>query len=115
MPAVILHTSATCTVEIKQEIAKTLSEICATTLGKPEEYMLSMVYDDPVILFGGRSDKSALIEVRSIGGLSSEINQTLSAAICELLSEKLDIDPAHVYLNFIDVERSNWGWNKETF
>lgn len=115
MPAIILHLSVKCSDEEKRFLAKALSEICAEKLGKPESHVLSMVYDDPTILFGGELAKSAFVEVTSIGGLNEEVNTALSKAVCDLLSEKVDIDPARVYLNFTDIARSNWGWNEKTF
>ena len=115
MPTIILNTSAQCSDNDKTEIAKALSDICVNVLSKPEDYVQSMVNDDSTILFGGSSAKAAFVEVRSIGGINPENNAAISKAICDLLSDKLDIDPARVYINFFDMMKSDWGWNGATF
>ena len=53
--------------------------------------------------------------LRSIGGLNDDLNRKLSQQVCKLLSDSLGISPDRVYLNFTDVEASNWGWNGSTF
>ncbi len=115
MPTVILNTSVQCSDTDKTEIAKALSEICVNVFSKPEDYVQSMVNTGNTILFGGSSEKAAFVEVKSIGGINAENNTKISKAVCELLSDKLDIDPARVYLNFFDLQKSDWGWNGATF
>ena len=53
--------------------------------------------------------------IRSIGGLSGDVNRKLSQQVCNLLNESLGIPPNRVYLNFTDVGASHWGWNGSTF
>jgi phenylpyruvate tautomerase len=55
------------------------------------------------------------VDLRSIGGLSDEVNRKLSQQVCKLLKDSLGISPDRVYLNFTDVEAPNWGWNGSTF
>ena len=55
------------------------------------------------------------MDIRSIGGLSGEVNRKLSQKICRLLNDALAIPPGRVYLNFTDVKAANWGWKGETF
>lgn len=115
MPTIILNTSVQCSDNDKAEIAKALSEICVNVLSKPEAYVQSIVNTGSTILFGGTSEKTAFVEVRSIGSINEKNNAAISKAVCDLLSDKLDIDPARVYINFFDIARSDWGWNEKTF
>ena len=39
----------------------------------------------------------------------------LSQKVCKLLNDSLGVPEDRVYLNFTDVEASNWGWNGSTF
>ena len=55
------------------------------------------------------------MDIRSIGGLTDEVNRKLSQQVCKLLNDSLGIPPDRVYLNFTDVEAGNWGWNGSTF
>ncbi len=99
MPTIILHASVQCSDSEKAEIAKLLSDICVNVLSKPEDYVQSIFNTESTILIGGTSEKAAVFEVRSIGGINLENNTAISTAVCDLLSEKLDIDPARVYLH----------------
>jgi len=53
--------------------------------------------------------------IRSIGGLSGDVNRKLSQQVCKLLNDSLGIPPDRVYLNFTDVGAGHWGWNGSTF
>ncbi len=55
------------------------------------------------------------MDVRSIGGLSGDVNRQLSQKIGSLLKDSLGVPPDRVYLNFTDVPAGNWGWNGDTF
>jgi phenylpyruvate tautomerase PptA (4-oxalocrotonate tautomerase family) len=115
MPLIKLQTSVECPKEKKEEISLELSRICAEGIGKPEAYVASVVEDDAVIAFGGAISPAAYVEVKSIGGLNSEVNNRLSAMICESLEKLLDIPGDHTYINFTDVSAQNWGCNSSTF
>jgi phenylpyruvate tautomerase PptA (4-oxalocrotonate tautomerase family) len=55
------------------------------------------------------------VDVRSIGGLSGDVNRQLSQKVCRLLNESLRVPQDRIYLNFTDVEAGNWGWKGNTF
>ncbi len=67
------------------------------------------------ILMSGKPGDAAFVDVRSIGGLSGDVNRELSQKVCGLLSESLGVPQNRIYLNFTDVEASNWGWNGKIF
>jgi phenylpyruvate tautomerase PptA (4-oxalocrotonate tautomerase family) len=63
----------------------------------------------------GKPGDAAFVDVRSIGGLGGDVPANLSRKICALLAESLAIAPNRIYLNFTEVEASNWGWKGDTF
>jgi phenylpyruvate tautomerase PptA (4-oxalocrotonate tautomerase family) len=67
------------------------------------------------IQMSGSPGDAAFVDVRSIGGLTVEVNHKLSQKICQLLHDSLGIPPDWIYLNFTDVQASHWGWNGNTF
>jgi phenylpyruvate tautomerase PptA (4-oxalocrotonate tautomerase family) len=67
------------------------------------------------ILMSGKPGDAALVDVRSIGGLSDDVNRQLSQKVCRLLNESLGVPQDRIYLNFTDVEAGNWGWKGDTF
>jgi phenylpyruvate tautomerase PptA (4-oxalocrotonate tautomerase family) len=64
---------------------------------------------------GGDGSPAVFAEVRSLGGLGPDVNAALSKALCDLFSGSLAVPPARVYINFADLQRSDWGWDGKTF
>jgi len=90
------------------------TQIVVNELNKPLDYIQVIVEGNQAIAFGGNQEPSAFVELRSLG-LPGDTPTALSAAICALLQEALNIAPARVFINFFDIEHSNWGWNSKTF
>ena len=59
------------------------------------------------ILMSGKAGDGAFVDIRSIGGLSGDVNRKLSQQVCKLLNDSLGIPPDRVYLNFTDVGAGN--------
>ena len=91
-----------------------LSKAVATGIGKPEQYVMVTVTPASIGM-SGKPGNAAFVDIRSIGGLSGEINRKLSKEICKLLNDSLGIASVRVYVNFADVDAANWGWNGNTF
>jgi phenylpyruvate tautomerase len=115
MPLVKTVVSVDVDENLKDEVVKELSRITATSIGKPEVYVASVLECGVAITFGGERKPGAFIEVKSIGGLNSSVNNTLAKEICECMQSKLGIEPSAVYINFTDVSASDWGYNGSTF
>ena len=114
MPLLKLETNVTVAGEKQNELLAALSKIVASALGKPEQYVM-VTHETSAIWMSGQPGDAAFVDLRSIGGLTGEVNQTLSAQICRALQQSLGISPERVYLNFTNVAATDWGWNGETF
>ena len=114
MPLLKLETAVSLSDEKRKALLETLSALVAKTLGKPEQYVMATV-STVAILMSGQPGNAAFVEVRSIGGISSESNQKLSREICRVLEASLEVPSSLVYLNFSNIAPANWGWNNETF
>jgi phenylpyruvate tautomerase len=115
MPLIKVQTSVSCSPETKEALAKELSVTTSGTIGKPEMYQAAVIEDDAVISFSGEISPAAIVEVRSIGGLNSTVNNELATKITACLQEQLGVDPARIYINFFDVPRTDWAWKGKTF
>lgn len=114
MPLLKLETTVDLPDDKRKALLASLSKIVAETIGKPEHYV--MVTVNPVaILMSGKPGNAAFADVRSIGGLSEDVNRQLSQKICRELNESLGIPQDRVYLNFTDVKAGSWGWRGNTF
>jgi phenylpyruvate tautomerase PptA (4-oxalocrotonate tautomerase family) len=114
MPLLKLETTVALTEDKRQALLASLSKILAETIGKPQQYIM-VTASQVAIQMSGRPGDAAFVDVRSIGGMTGEVNRNLSKKVCELLHEALGIPPNCIYLNFTDVQASHWGWNGNTF
>ncbi len=113
MPLVKINISKSLSLEDEQKIISHLGAIICEVTGKSTSHMMGCLNEANVTLDG--REPAALIEVRGIGGLTGTINKMISEKICEYLKEYYAIDPENVYINFIEVLASHWGWNGATF
>ena len=67
------------------------------------------------MLMAGKAGQAAFVDIRGIGGLSGGVNRQLSQKVCRLLKESLGVPEDRIYLNFMELEASNWGWQGKTF
>ena len=115
MPLIQLDTSCSLTdPDKKQTMAKALSRLAAEAIGKPEQYVMTCVHDNAALILGGTAGPCALVTVKSIGGLSKAVNQSLAAQVCPMLHKELAIPQNRIYLTFEDVAPTHWAWNGKT-
>lgn len=114
MPLLKIETTIVPTEEKRKALMASLSKLTTETIGKPEEYVMVTI-SPATILMSGKPGDAAFVEVRSIGGLSPEVTRTLAQKICALLADSLGVPKSRIYLNFAEIEASNWGWNGSTF
>jgi phenylpyruvate tautomerase PptA (4-oxalocrotonate tautomerase family) len=114
MPLLKLETTVSLSDEKQKTLLASLSKIVGETIGKPEQYVMVTI-NPTAILMSGKPGDAAFADLRSIGGLSAEVNRLLAQRLCKLLKDSLGVPPDRVYLNFTDVKAANWGWNGNTF
>jgi len=114
MPLLKLETTVTLPDDQREMLLSLLSKTVAKIIGKPEQYVMVSI-SPTAILMSGKPGEAAFLDIRSIGGLSGPVNEKLSHEICSILKEAIGVAPERVYINFTNVEASNWGWNSETF
>jgi len=114
MPFVSLKVSVSVDEKSQQDLLGKISKIIAEGVGKSEKYVMASVESCAMVMSSLPGD-AAFADVRSIGGLSREINRNLSQQICMLIYEMLGIPQDRIYINFFDIGRDSWGWNGTTF
>lgn len=116
MPLIRLDTSCDLSAQEKREtLAKKLSKLAAACIGKPEQYVMACVHDNVAMTMGGESTAIAMVSVKSIGGLSKQVNQKLAAETSQMLKTELGIVDDRRYLTFEELPATNWGWKADTF
>ena len=114
MPLVQCTTNASMTDDQRGVLAVALSKAVSEIIGKPEDYVMVTLQPGTVSM-AGEVEPAAMVDVRSIGGLSAELNRRLSERICGLIEDQAGVPANRTYLNFTDVPRSHWGWDRSTF
>jgi phenylpyruvate tautomerase PptA (4-oxalocrotonate tautomerase family) len=114
MPLLKIETTVVLTEDKRQALLASLSKIVAETIGKPQQYVMVAASQAAMQMSGAAGD-AAFVDVRSIGGLSGDVNRKLSQKVCKLLNDSLGVPANRIYLNFTDVPAGQWGWNGSTF
>src|SRR5215467_8080439 len=114
MPLLKLETTVALSEDKRKGLLTSLSKAVASTIGKPEQYVMVTISQASIVM-SGKSGDAAFVDIRSIGGLGGEVNRKLSQYVSKLLTDSLEISSDRVYLNFTDVEAGSWGWNGSTF
>ena len=112
MPVFTLDTNIT--ISEPGVILAELTQLCSTTLGKPESYVMVHINDQQHLMFAGSTDALAKCSLASLG-MSDENTGEYSAKICSYLESRLGIPPNRCYIEFKAPERSMFGWNNSTF
>lgn len=116
MPLVNVYTSAQPPAEEKANgLLRDLSLTSARLLGKPESYVMTCLVPRADMTFGGSSEPSCLVEIKSIGGLTPECTARLSEAVSLLLHDGLGVPLNRIYIVFADVPAHLWGFDGATF
>jgi len=112
MPFIKINTSSKSVVENDDLLQKDVSKMVSDLTKKPESYVMTMIQRDAKMTFGGSDEPCCFIKVKSIGSLNPS---SMSKSLCELIASKTNINANRIYIEFSDVEASNWGFNGSTF
>jgi len=114
MPYLKIQTNLPLSKKAERSVLQDASALVAKELGKPEEFVMVALQPDTPMVFAGTDDPVAFLELKSIG-LPAEKTKRLSRTLCDLINRHLGIRPERVYVKFIDVLHSMWGWKGDTF
>ena len=113
MPFINAKFSDTVTPEKEIEIKSALGEVI-TLLGKPERYLMVEIEDNRRLYFGGRNDQPiAYFDISLLHSAPRQSYEKLTARLCEIAKEYMDVDGSNVYVKFEETE--NWGYDSFMF
>lgn len=114
MPLLSIETNIELASELVPDLLQAVSSAVAAELGKSEAYVMVRFAHNPHMLLAGEDTALAYLQLKSIG-LPESSTGSLSAMLCELVSDHLGVAADRTYIEFQDVPRSMWGWNGATF
>lgn len=89
------------------------SQTVALASGKPESYVMIAVEQKAAMSMGASDAPTAFLDYRALG--LPQDRTAFSDALCNLISNELNIAGDRIYISMTDSERHNWGWNHSTF
>ena len=116
MPLVSVFTSAD--LPSDERVNRLLADLSSTTaksLHKPEAFVMTRLAPRSRMMFGGTLDPACLVEIKTIGGLSADVTEEMSATLSSCLHEALGVRTKRIYLVFADVPAHLWGFDGTTF
>ena len=109
MPLMIIKTSSETIDEKKDELLKKATKILVDA-GKPESHVMVLL-ENVHSSMGGKVEPVAFVEIRSMVGLTPEFNKKIAKNLCPLIEELLKINGHNIYLNFLTIPVTAWGWD----
>ena len=112
MPFIQINTSSKSVVDNDDLLQHDISKMVSQLTGKPEKYVMTLIQRDAKMTFSGSDEPCCFIKVKSIGSLTPS---SMSKSLCELIASNTNIKINRIYIEFIDVKATNWGFNGSTF
>jgi len=111
MPLIQINVS-TETIIKDDSLQKEISKKVAILTKKPESYVMTILQNNTEMTFAGSKEPCCFVKLKSIGSLEPT---TMTNALCNLIASKTNIKQNRIYIEFIDVKASHWGYNNSTF
>jgi phenylpyruvate tautomerase len=116
MPLIKVQTSVSAPAKPEVEaLLKTLSASLAQHTGKPEFYIMTAFEPDVAMTFGGTTDPTCYIEIKSVGAMKPAQTKAMSQDFCQQIDQALGVPIDRTYIEFADARGEMWGWNGSTF
>lgn len=98
----------------KKEVLKTELGKSISVMHKPESYLMVGICDGYDLYFAGKKlENGAYVGVKVFGSLNKSDCAKMTAAVCGILKEKLDIPSDSVYVTYEGID--NWGFDGGNF
>ncbi|MGG6268283.1 phenylpyruvate tautomerase MIF-related protein [Leptolyngbya sp. AN03gr2] len=96
-------------------LLKQLSAALAKHTRKPESYVMTAFEAAVPMTFGGMTDPTCYIEVKSVGSMTPDQTKSMSQDFCQQIEQALNVPIDRIYIEFADAKGYMWGWNGATF
>lgn len=114
MPFINSKISVPVSKEKREVIKGKLGQAITNIPGKSENWLMVGFEDNYDLYFqGNQNGPSAFIEVKVFGSFSEQAADNMTAALCDLYEEELQIPKNRIYVKYEEV--SKWGWNGNNF
>lgn len=110
MPFINSKISTPISIEQEQALKTRLGQAISIVPGKSENWLMLGFEPNYNLYFrGSNSEPLAMVEISVFGGEDATAFSALTAEICNIFHEIMNIAPDHVYVKYQTVKY--WGWN----
>lgn len=95
--------------KLKSDLGQAITKIP----GKTESWLMVAVEIDCKLWFKGSDDAAAMVKVDLLGQAERSAYEALTAEICNILKNELNVPPSRTYVEYQTTE--NWGFNGGNF
>ena len=114
MPFISTTTTESLNKNKKDEMAKRLGSAISLIPGKSEAHLMLGFYEETTMYFAGKTNTPmAFFEVKTLGTAHKDDLSALTAELCKIAKEVLNIESEFVYVKYEEIE--HWGWNGSNF
>jgi phenylpyruvate tautomerase len=106
MPVLVINTNLPEQQIDRSELAR-LTQTVARLLNKPAHYVAVQVIPNQILYFAGSEEPAALVELRSIGGISRTANKATALELTEAIAAAFKIQKSRFYIDFHDMKGEN--------
>ena len=109
--------SVTTNQKVDKKTADNLKAACGTAItilpGKTERWLMVEIEGEKSLYFAGTDEPCAIASVEILGKAAPAVYETMTAAMCDILSAALNVPKDRVYVKYEEI--STWGWNGTNF
>ena len=114
MPYIQANLSVKLDEEKKDKLQNLLTDVVASSFGKPKGFVMTSVEDSQDLYMGGKKlENGAYLAVSLLGSTSKPVCGQITKAICDILKQELETEGQNVYVSYHPVDL--WGWNGQMF
>lgn len=96
--------------EKEETIKQRMGQIIPLIPGKSENWLMVGFEDEYKLYFkGAKCDKAAFVEIKIFGSANSQVYDEMTAEICRIYGEELQIPADCIYVTYQEI--ADWGWN----
>lgn len=113
MPFIDVKTNKQVSKSQEITLKEKLGQAIAILPGKSETWLMLDIHDQSRMYFRGDDAPCAMVQVQVFGKINPAKCEELTAEVCTIMQNVLDIPKDCTYVKYEEV--SLWGWNSQNF
>jgi len=113
MPYFSIETNKQIDDTVNSSLMKKATSFLAEMMGKPEHVIMVTIKPGKPYVFGGTDEPTAFVQIKAVG-LEKDKCPEFSKQICDFLETEISVPKDRVFIEFIDIDPTIFGFNGNT-